>query len=136
MREFFQPLRRKLGVLLLVVACVAMALWVRTLSHADAIRFSKGGPRFVVVSGAHSLCFAMGPSTPKELEFNSYPTSQFQREYDNYQFHWRLCGCGIASLGRPVTRVLVISYWSIFIPSTLLSAWLLLTKPRNAFAMR
>lgn len=56
MREFFRPLRRKLGAATLSLACVFMAGWIRSLTEYDAISLrSFDGAR--VLSGSGQLFF-------------------------------------------------------------------------------
>lgn len=51
MREFFKPWRRKLGVLVLVLACVLMAGWARSQRMIDELSVDVFGHQ-------HSFRFA------------------------------------------------------------------------------
>ena len=96
--NYFKPLRRKLGVATLPMACVFMAGWVSSLEapyvrKAYRVGIELTGPGFKVVG-----------------ELGRYqPGRGWQHE-------------GLFRIPVP--------YWSIVIPLTLLSGYLLLSKPR------
>ena len=109
MSEYFKPWRRKLGVLTLVFACVFAGWWVKSmftppLPYRLQIEFVRNGLR-VGIQEANLSVMVVGTVTM------------------------------ITSTGTWFDRFgLTIPYWSITIPLTLLSAWLLLSKTRKRAA--
>ncbi|WP_010586532.1 hypothetical protein [Schlesneria paludicola] len=110
MGDFFKPLQRKMGVLTLVLACVLTAGWVRSPHIGDKIEFPLGSGEFVVAR-----------STPDGINLSG------RRPL----FDARLVQ--VLATGLPCTLLsnwMTIPYWSIVLPLTVLSAYLLLSKPR------
>ena len=99
MPTYFKPLRRKIGVLTLVLACVLMAGWVRSLSIQDKELFNIDSLRNAIISSQGSIAWE----------------------------RW---------IGNGRHESTSIAYWSIVIPVTMLSAWLLLSKSRQKPAAR
>ena len=103
MGEYFKPLRRKLGVGTLVLACVFMDAWIISrivLGDTDVARYT--------------------------VEF-------WQCVGDNGIYCWIFTGNGFSVIacrgGMPFG--LILFSWQATIPLTLLSAWLLLSKLRS-----
>ena len=102
MSDYFKPLRRKVGLVTLAMACLLTAGWVRSYCGGDRIIA-------IVMEGFESK--------------------------NGYIQHIR-----IDLEGRGWKKPLVyrpdgtfcVPYWSICVPLTLLSAFLLLSKPRAA----
>jgi hypothetical protein len=152
MNGFFKPLRRKIGVLTLALACVLMAGWFRSRFNGNSIYFGFGGAKTTfLVSVDSSLLLVtchewpgsepMQPKVPR-LESHDYiPSSGFYHLFNindnDVEWKWRVIGLGagekpvdIWSHGRRYT-FWIAPYWSIVIPVTLLPAWLLLSKPKQ-----
>ncbi|MEI8021666.1 MAG: hypothetical protein WCH39_25880 [Schlesneria sp.] len=53
-------------------------------------------------------------------------------EDDGLRWHWKLCGFGVYDWANEPVRAIEIPHWSVVIPLTALSAYLLLTKPRQS----
>lgn len=156
MKEFFRGWKRKVGCLTLTMACVAMVGWVRSFIVADFVHLpfkSEPGTNIVSAistnSGVVDLCWFSKPielpgptvaiptptqpieetfslSTADEL-FKDRSTGAFTEETDD-----RLPKMVVPIVTRPMSQLvptLRIAYWSIVIPLTLISAWLLLKKP-------
>jgi len=125
MHEFFRPLRRRLGVVTLALACGFMTLWVRSLSALDRITIVRQG-----IIGEYLVSQDSGCGWMKEVDFNLLSagvlTDAPYREWCGFKYGMKLIPQG------PVCKVnfRMIPYWSLVIPLTLLSAWLLLSKPR------
>jgi hypothetical protein len=103
MLEFFKGWRRKFGVLTLLMACVFAAGWVRSLIVADRINFF--GAQMLSWHGEIMRCVAVLVRT----QIGSQTVTSAQE-----------------------TPIWTIPYWSIVIPLTLLSAWLLLSNPKRS----
>lgn len=127
MSEFFQPFRRKLGMLVLVVTCVFMAAWIRSQTTIDVIGRAPGR----VLSWDGSILVEAGPFDWLSLDWQTYHDWEgidaiFER-YPFFKWEWRFCGIRKSNHDPPYW---VLPYGYIVIPLTLLSAWLLLSKPR------
>jgi hypothetical protein len=151
MQSFFHGWRRKVGVVTLVVACAFTAGWVRSSTNSDALQVGFGKRIFWIesVHGWVQSTFASVKTggvdqyfiTPNTFNFAGKTVKNANHpllgEFD-YKSETYLVGHPspfVPNPGPPVsthqTRVKV-PYWSIAIPLTLLSAWLLLSKPRAA----
>ena len=143
MREFFRGWRRKIGVIMLVLACVLVAGWVRSKSVFDQVDIVAVDSHFVAQSLKGHFCMVRvvwGHKLTPRASFNSIkpPDGEFQPwSGDDWSLIWRYKLAGIDVLKAKhdiregaVQHKFIISYWSIVIPLTVLSAWLLLSKPR------
>ena len=102
---YFKPLRRKLGGATLLMACLFIRVWVK--SQFNEVRFLTpfdNSMSYGVVSLHDGICL------------NRFKPTNFR----GIQF--------------PIedAALLVIPHWSITIPLTLISLWLLLSKPRRS----
>jgi hypothetical protein len=101
---YFKPLRRKVGVVTLVMACVFAAGWVRSYSEelVNGIEFPFYDNRYNLVVIPEGIVLGtlvlQGEENQPELVFDDF----FE-----------------------------IPHWLIVVPLTLLSAWLLLSKVRQ-----
>lgn len=150
MGEFFKGWRRRIGLLTLLISCVFMVGWVRSQNFVDLVVFPgkifpKGNSIFSCASTDSAVeCQRLwGDSDASNFSgvWKSFPNDAHQRahRHDGYISEWHRGWCGFlideGRWGQPTThrlRVWVVPYWSIVIPLTLLSAWLLLSKPRVA----
>ena len=144
MREFFRGWKRKLGVVTLMVACVLTGGWIRSLTHAESVRFVSGEKTDEIwLSGEGKIAWLRNQhsshiSGPPEWRsdpayfFNSYFT------FGKVTWKWRFLSFSATERlddGSGVRKVCYIApYWSIVLPMSLLSAWLLLSKTTNASA--
>ena len=143
MREFFRGSRRKIGVVTLLVACVFTAGWVRSLSVQDhlllqnewwvevllSVNGELGWLSLFGVPGISSWGSAKSYSLDEKLQVGPYSWM------GGIRWRWRSFGFGFRELrfGQDVTlRLRTIPYWSIVIPLTAISLWLLLFKPRKS----
>lgn len=144
MVEFFEGWKRKVGFVTLVMACALSLGWVRSLYVTDLIvpnlwtaNSSSNG------SLIHARYF-FSSLTPALPLWDIHRTSEI-RDYsdlfskwilpDRVDWRFRACGFGICDIADDQglwVRLMIIPYWSIVIPLTALSAWLLLSKPRSA----
>ncbi len=119
--EFFKGWRRKAGLVTLAMACVLMVGWMRSYLIIDAVSLGavKQGQSLMSKGGRLGL------------------TDQWF--YDKDQLYWKSFTIAQARImfpihGGPDIRFWVVPYWSLVLPLTLLSAWLILAKPRKAKA--
>ena len=105
MREFFRGWRRKVGVVTLVLACVFTGFWVLSLISSNKL----------VIEFSRTNDFAKSIELRSEGGMMQYveSTELYFGDHDN-------------------EVLFAHTYWSIVIPLTLVSLWLLLTKPRKA----
>ena len=141
MGEYFKPWRRKFGVLTLLVACVFAAGWVRSLQIADIlqVRLDTNVQSF----GGYVVLATSWPTFQTENPVRRYPIwiTVAVRDcwltvtndnlgpwaFDAFGFRMRT---QLHQIGAAV-RYYMVPYWSIVLPLTVLSAYLLLSKPRN-----
>ncbi len=152
MGKFFNGWRRKLGLVTLILACVLMVGWLRSLNTQDTFTIGFGSStQCKLVSIAGRMIIA-NVSIDGERPIRSVPwTSQkikgdgwemVLQLPDNSQFRWinsispDLFSTGDEEMGANFVSFVVkwcqFPYWFITIPLTLISAFLLLTKPRNS----
>ena len=154
MGEYFKPWRRKVGVLTLLLACVAMVGWVRSLRTGDLFLWrSIGSTVQVVSSDVGRLSWSRLPqyeSVVLEFEKSELDNFGLTRKTTN-RFEFFELGKFETKFYSPPTTVgyrvplhllvnaagiWVVPYWSIIIPLIALSAYLLLNKPRKSASMK
>jgi hypothetical protein len=148
MRDFFKPWRRKAGVLTLGLACLAMVGWVRSQTNLDALfRLNK--------TNTHELSSYDGsihwdriwpivtPRPSRWVYRHNGNITHVDNPWEGCKIHWKVEGFGFALSAFSRQELVVglapptefeqwsVPYWSIAIPLTLLSAWLLLSKSRQ-----
>lgn len=141
MNGFFKPWRRKFGVVTLVAACVTAGGWVRSLIIHDTFQFPirKHTTSFVETMNQRLTCsIEFHNSTSGASPYWGIEATPEIDPLDDEPFGWRLRSCGFGVGGNlddsPEYYWLIawqIPYWSIVVPLTLLSAWLLLSKPKQ-----
>ena len=139
--SYFKPLRRKFGVLTLGLACVFMSAWVRSLTIHEGIIFQasqSSDQRLISFQGAIHWCWLDGSSDRQSFPSVKWLSSPHRTNLmvinPARSWRWRFAGFGIHDRTydeNEMFTVLLIPYWSIVIPLTLLSAWLILSKPRT-----
>ena len=144
MGEFFKGWRRKVGVVTLMLTCVSAAGWVRSFIVADFIQFAdyqliflSGATNVVISIGFANRIFSMDSLSVKKTGIlDAYYFDEPRRIW-----RFRFAGFGVAThkpggivspnqQKMPSSWYYRIPHWSIVMPLTLLSAWLLLSKPR------
>jgi hypothetical protein len=140
MREFFRDWRRKLGCVMLVFACGLMGMWVRSFQRRDCFVASIWDFHYQWKSfGGVTLIERTTPDSilpnwhwsqsevPDEWCLDAFLQS-VTADWKWREFHFR---SGIIRLqgGPNEFWYLIMPYWSLTLPVTLLSAWLLLSKP-------
>ena len=144
MREFFRGWKRKLGVVTLVIACLFMGVWLRSHAILDRITLFTRHEMFERISvrqGQIALFSTAAHPAQKSPEWASFnPVSglfpwedELQRGQGNWR--WRFFGIGVWEYKADHdwwSKWYVLQCRTIVYPLTLLSAWLLLSKPRPA----
>ena len=141
MPTYLKLLRRKLGVLTLLAACVFAAGWVRSFAIQDSISFPIGKSTLGAIGTIDqlfvwSIAYAMNHTTvPKFVDWTTAPFETLDSILSDpegnlvWKFRWH--GFAIVWLGDRA-RTWICPCWSITIPLTLVSAYLLLSKPRQS----
>lgn len=141
MREFFRGWRRKVGVVALLLTCVFAAGWVRSHAVSDRIDFHIRNHYQTVISlDAQLYWWRRRRESKSGYQFGRpLQTSRFLTETDRQQNDGRWeqhpatsrddNGLRRIPKGNLFTEI-VIPYWSIVVPLTFLSAYLLLSKSR------
>jgi hypothetical protein len=141
MREFFQGWRRKIGCATLVMACVLMIGWVRSMREFHCLAVAKN---MIVQSTKGRVTLFWDNSDSRnpvlwwhgETTDESYDPLQAQ-EGLNIDWRWSCAGVTLGAYtvqeGSRLARTDVydVRYWLLVIPLTLLSAYLILWKPRK-----
>lgn len=131
---YFKPLRRKLGVLTLFMACVFAAGWIRSISCWNVIDLSMLHRSCEWNSSFGSIQWAGWDAE----ECVTWPVVSFGSgqlvplDPDRAQVLEMLVAADCVIDNGGMNRIdWIIPYWSIVVPLTLLSGWLLLSKPRQ-----
>ena len=146
MGEFFRGWRRKVGVVTLLMACVLMAGWIRSLTHFEGVSLPvERMPNHFFVSWDSSLVWLTenaGVTGPYPRFKSRSITGVDDRIFESPHFQWRWKYCGFGSgvgvdeikVGNRIEQntLTVVPYWSVTIPLTLITAFLLLSKPRQS----
>ena len=163
MGDFFHGWRRKIGVVTLLMACLFAAGWVRSYAIEEEASFTAVNSLHQLSSDINGLewrvvhpCYVnFGShwySSPVPTNFEARKRKRLKKleelnkeleELDRFdsKVRWRSCGFCIAdghdnppSVDRII--VMVIPHWSPVFLLTLLSAFLLLSKPRKSIQMK
>ena len=146
MHTFYRGWRRKLGCVALVMACAFTAGWVRSRTANDYVIMPTNSAGYFVGSDSLGLCWIKsenldypevwyelyGPGV--SLEFNTPYQRPIDHNAETTCSQW--LGFQAIQINSNILRVrdrkvkLVLPYWSVVLPLTLLSAYLLLSRPR------
>ena len=157
MREFFNGWRRKVGVFTLLLTCLLTCGWFRSQRAFEVINCPIGG-EFAIAAASwnDALAIRCGWDTEDRWrDFVWHVTDDDYFEYTDpvstlYRFDqpipdgsgcfvrwcllWREGGIGVSPMDQTPNRkmmFLIAPYGALIFPATLLSAYLLLWKPRK-----
>ena len=137
MGAFFKGWKRKVGVLTLVMALILTRMWIRSASIGDELTFPIGTQWDDCVA-SNNQCLVWGryrpdfrPAHRPFPQWRTIPPINWD-DPPNSDVRWRYLGFGIVDRNNERLSYLLIPYWSITIPLTLISAFLLLTKPHKS----
>jgi hypothetical protein len=127
---YFKPLRRKIGVLMLMMACAFMVGWVRSRNSEQTLSLPISSDAKCYLQSAWS-------------EIRLYKTDEITIDDERFlrisKGGWSIVdavghedSATYLSTANAIvhTDLVTVPYWSVVIPLTLLSAWLLLSTPR------
>lgn len=139
MREFFQGWRRKVGIVTLLMACVSVMAWVKSRAYQDEIyvRIDKH-VIYCVQTFDFGVCLwryrlLEESMSPDRFSWTSQRHFRGSEEFLDLLPLRSLLGIRYASdkIRSDQYHVLIIPYWLITGPLTLLSAYLILWQPRK-----
>lgn len=158
MRESFRGWRRQSGVVTLVWAVLLVAIWMRSLQTITTVVFIPDeGPRHVFSASPQGLTWLSRQGSGQyvhgveflNLEWHFTPVDDDQPDPNDIEgchasWNWNHCGFqfgkSLLGSGEPgehhlslilgTIRIWRIPHWAAVLPVTLLSAWLLLSRPR------
>ena len=157
MKEFFRGWRRKCGTVTLLLACLLMGAWIRGAIYFDKLVVPHGKSYSVFWSNSPTMasCLGLGWShywiDPSEgrykipgMRWESNPTYTNERirelkrakalEKQSQEWtadgNWEWESLGFLARTNREFLLLAVPYWSIVIPLTAVSAYLLLAKPK------
>jgi hypothetical protein len=146
MWEFFRGWRRKAGCVTLVMACAIAAIWVKSFTSKGTLELPKkvSGLHALFVESSHgTLSYVRRTREKHELFTNPWPEIDrflFDFDPDTVKWDWKHLDFGkgkrrfLMSFGRGFVitaeeTLWIIPYWSIVLPLTAISAWMLNTRP-------
>jgi len=152
MGDYFRGWRRKTGVVTLLMALVSVGGWVRSYALMDELWFTEDpSPTQIFIESCAGRLRLFYVACNQEITGGNiyfWRSGSFEPAYRNFSgwgnpiiFDWRWqflgfdVGRGQEETSPPsVSKVsfMFIPYWSIVIPLTLHSAYLLLSKPRKS----
>lgn len=141
MSEYFRGWRRKCGCVTLVLACAAAVGWVRSQAIIDIMIFRTGRHWVNAIGSVENKLFVGesldSASARDRFEYLRVPTSVSLFNQQTYEWYWHYGGFGVyeSSELQSAGRFFTIPYWSLVLPLTALSAWLLLSKQRQPKAI-
>lgn len=138
MREFFRGWKRKVGVATLALACVFAGAWLRSQNTIDLIFLNYGRSHATVVSGGGCLSLSPGHRLATEIRDSQlrvrsvllFEDTENRPRITGRDFIYALSWTDFRFQTVPPLekRQLIIAYWSIVIPLTFLSPYLLFSK--------
>ncbi len=129
MWSFVHGWRRKAGIVTLVMALAFMAAWVRSLNSAEKIDVHFGRSNLVFLSGCGRFVALHGYLCDvvfEDIEGSRSIRFVLRVAQGTSGYSWSSWPADEVSLSGNRTLV---PYWSVTIPLTLLSAYLILLKP-------
>ena len=147
MGQFFKSWRRIAGIVTLVLALASIVGWVRSFYVNDVILFPTANAMNTWISDKHGLSWlTMAQTTEeheeqmKEFDVPFVIAFAFPQSLDLRGWKRKSTFYGFELFERDrhelTDRVQIIPYGSIVVPLTLISLWLLLSKPRSSTQMK
>lgn len=121
MREFFKPWRRKAGVMMLGLALVLMGSWVRSYDSLEQLRFRY--PSFAIGHACGVVYIVSYPAMPNRPFVESQWIHHYRRVQQR-QGNTKAYPLRLFSGGGYISHTVLVLF------TTLLSAYLLLSKSR------
>ena len=161
MREFFHGWRRKVACLLLAAALLFLGLWLRSHDVTDQIMIHVSAKHdWLLGSLNNGLFVRLRHSLDSKTVSATLPAKRFEFATHSYEHGWpqdpldwwssgcqtispnyKFCGFRFAKFRECQSasfrfEIWVIPYWSIVLPLTCISAWLLVSRSYPAIPMK
>ena len=144
MWEFIRGWKRKVGIVTLLMACVVMVEWIRSMTNSTQFSIRTEKHACVGIRSANQVFGffywrfndpSMNWDAYGHVEFVVYPFAEQPglKNWPDGISRWRIGDFGWqdSSIGPNHRMVEFIApHWCIAVPLTLISLWLLLSKPR------
>ena len=134
MGTFFHGWRRKTGLVTLLLACLFMGGWMRSVIGNDAIvlGFHREFTDLMIISASGHLqferfTFDFSKESESSFSFDTFP-DLFEDFPETFHLGWQ---SGRSAMEDCWLDRFTVLYWFIVIPLTALSAFLLLSSPRK-----
>ena len=144
MLKYFRGWKRRTGLLLLIVTSMLAALWIRSLSHYDVMLSSR-----CTLASCYGGIYCEHPGSPfnGKTTITSQKISPLDADYIDPRrcpWKWQLFGFryGVTQeeqqslvtgkIDLAVTKRYHLTYWPIVLVASFVSAWLVLSKNREA----
>ena len=152
MSEFFKPWRRKIGVLALLMSCVSIGGWLRSRFTQDTFTMGFGSSSYCKLVSVSDRILIANVSMDEKLPIQTVPwTSQKPRKNGweivlplpdrsklvcMHPFSEDLYSTGNDEMGANFISFAIkwcqFPYWFVALPLTALSAFLLISRPRQS----
>lgn len=138
MGSYFKPLRRKFGLLTLVLACVLIVGWVRSYFIQDIFELPSAERSLSCLTSSDGIVtwITFSPIDPDATMMGLQEKVDLMTAMIAVIFENKFTGVNRSLVDVRMDTIRSIAwfmpYCLIVIPLTLLSAWLLLSKPRIA----
>ena len=140
MADFLRGRRRRLGVVVLATALVALLGWVRSHFLMDVLEWPSGKTTTeVFLSTGQSIAWQRRITKEPEPtsmipSWTKIPAFSFHNPTPDLKWHWRRFGVGFCEIPQQPPNVAsvtmwVISYWYFITPLTIVSVWLFAVTP-------
>ena len=142
MHEFVHGWRRKVGVVTLAMACLVTGMWCRSFSVQDVFGWGDSTPDLPiwfasnegVLVAVAEIPIGWSHLRPSISIWETDETKPWEKLFpSNITWSFQFCRFGY---GHAEFQFLTLPYWSITVPLTLLSASLILWKPRKRTAVK
>lgn len=153
MRDFFRGWRRKVGIAMLLMACVVLVLWIRSRFILDTVRYCPDGrSHYSITLAPNEIRWVRRQGSGSFISPRIFDVDWESKEYSEghddpildplvgWQSKWSWQACGFRfgsfldssqSVINGEMEIAFIPYWSLTIPLTVLAACLVLWKPRK-----
>ncbi len=123
MREFFRGWRRQVGVLTLLLELVVITAWCRAQNTSDWMVMCSNDRMYRLESASSDIALIR--------DFDPPPVDGFPVWFGPSLVTMDVLD-GIDEMFPQSTLLVSVPHWSVVIPLTFISLWLLLKKPRNS----
>ena len=139
MGEFFKGWRRKAGLATLVMTLLLTVAWMRSAILMDVIIIERGKETHLAQSLEGELSWRRLVNIAPQQSSAEWHTLKYAPFYLRFSSatslttEWQLkwCGFDFGTTAENDASWGIVPYWSLVLPLTLLSAWLILVKARN-----